>query len=643
MSFVDMFTNQKKGEYVLVEEKLPASVHKRSSKSIVAAFVVFAACAVLSIGSGFRKWYPTDIATDWPLKASRQGQRVDYNLTLSQSWRNPDGGHWRPLFVGNSESPFATINCNEGDTLHIHIQNDLGFPTQLHWVGVNHGSATWNDGSAGVTAYPILPRANWTSVIRTEGQWGLKWYLDHVSTPSVDGNYGTIWIRPAADRMRPYHLISSCKHEQQAMLDAEGKPAHVVMYNYQHREMPGLLAQLQGEGYDPYCFQSVLINGKGRVHCRPAEVTALNGKSIDSHGCVYQPSGAIGYGQCEPSNGDYEIIETENRRWMMMNFVNPGLEHPWRVSIDNHKMWIIANDGGFVQPQEVDIIQVTNAERVTVMVRLDQEAADYPIRFHALSDLQSLQGYAILRYPHRRIGQRLGEPYPEPKQENSIMALSGSPIGKAVLEDKSTLHPYPAQQPPEHADITLRFKATGAPDPYNPYITNCSLNGTSWQIFRGLMHPMYLDPNQALPDAPDPAVRNLPLGSVVDIVLENDLPVDLPMYKHNKALFLLGSGEGKFGEADVAAAASKGSKSFNLKNPPLGSVHELPASGWMALRWKITEPAATMFHVFRVRYFVLGMQVPLFEGDDYLPEVPERVKNMPHVELEIPEHMGIFD
>jgi hypothetical protein len=96
------------------------------------------------------------------------------------------------------------------------------------------------------------------------------------------------------------------------------------MYNYQHREMPGLLAQLQGEGYDPYCFQSVLINGKGRVHCRPEAVTALNGKAVDSHGCILQPSGAIGYGQCEPSRGQYEIIETENRRWMMMNFVNPG-------------------------------------------------------------------------------------------------------------------------------------------------------------------------------------------------------------------------------------------------------------------------------------------------------------------------------
>lgn len=73
--------------------------------------------------------------------------------------------------------------------------------------------------------------------------------------------YGTIWIRPSAERERPYHLISEDPLDQQAMMDAEENPAQMTAYNYQHREMPGLLAQLQKEGYDPYCFHSVLING----------------------------------------------------------------------------------------------------------------------------------------------------------------------------------------------------------------------------------------------------------------------------------------------------------------------------------------------------------------------------------------------
>lgn len=42
------------------------------------------------------------------------------------------------------------------------------------------------------------------------------------------------------------------------------------------------------------------------------------------------------------------------------------------------------------------------------MVKLDQEPNDYAIRFHALSRLQFLQGYAILRYPVSRHKKTLG-------------------------------------------------------------------------------------------------------------------------------------------------------------------------------------------------------------------------------------------
>lgn len=79
------------------------------------------------------------------------------------------------------------------------------------------------------------------------------------------------------------------------------------------------------------------------------------------------------------------------------------------------------------------------------------------------------------------------------------------------------------------------------------------------------------------------------------------------MYKHNKPTFHIGSGSGPFEHDTVGAAFKAKPSAFNLKNPPLGFLHELPASGWLAQRWKITEPAATMYHVFRVRYFVLGM------------------------------------
>lgn len=231
----------------------------------------------------------------------------------------------------------------------------------------------------------------------------------------------------------------------------------------------------------------------------------------------------------------------------------------------------------------------------------------------------------------------------QPDQALSSMHLDGTPKEGAVLEDKLAQHPYPPQPPPQNADITLHFTATGAPDPYNPFVTNCSLNGVPWQIFRALMDPLILDPKREMPGR-NPAVKDLPVGSVVDIIVENDLPVALPMYKHNDPTFLLGSGDTKFKWDDVGHAAESQPDAINLHNPPLGYLHELPANGWLAVRWKITQPAMTMFHVFRVRYFVLGMQVPLYEGDDAWPDVPDWVGKRPHVEVdEVPGHGGIFD
>lgn len=116
------------------------------------------------------------------------------------------------------------------------------------------------------------------------------------------------------------------------------------------------------------------------------------------------------------------------------------------------------------------------------------------------------------------------------------------------------------------------------------------------------------------------------------------------MYKHNDPTYFLGSrADEKFPWANVAEAQKEQPQLFNLENPPLGYLHELPAGGWLAVRWKITQPAMTMFHAFRVRYFVLGMQVPMFEGDDHWPEFPREILDQPHVEFDLPEHMGLFD
>lgn len=83
----------------------------------------------------------------------------------------------------------------------------------------------------------------------------------------------------------------------------------------------------------------------------------------------------------------------------MLNILNMGFEHAIRFSIDDHKMWIVANDGGFVKPKLVDVLYITNGARYTILIKLDQEGADYAMRLVSTSTHQNLYGYSILRYP----------------------------------------------------------------------------------------------------------------------------------------------------------------------------------------------------------------------------------------------------
>ncbi|KAI5365995.1 putative cupredoxin, multicopper oxidase [Septoria linicola] len=135
--------------------------------------------------------------------------------------------------------------------------------------------------------------------------------------------------------------------------------------------------------------------------------------------------------------------------------------------------------------------------------------------------------------------------------------------------------------------------------------------------------PQYSD----IPSAEQTQRRLISYNSVIDIILENDLPVDLPFYKHNDATFKLGSGSGRYPHSTVAEGLSNSSTSKlpNIENPTYGYMHELPAGGWMALRWKITKPAATMFTVYKASRIDGGLQIWLEFRNDRMHRVRKRL------------------
>ncbi|KAJ0142805.1 Uncharacterized protein HZ326_14374 [Fusarium oxysporum f. sp. albedinis] len=527
-----------------------------------------------------------------------------YYLETGVKWMNPDGGRWRVMFTCNGQTPY----------------------TSRSGIGHKQTVGSWNNGTAGLSQFPTLPRSNWTNAYDTSGSWGLNWFIDHTTTASADGLAGALYIAPSLDRPRPYHLITNDTLELRQINQAEREIQHLIIQSHQHRDTVWKLLRMRAEGSEYYCYDSILVNGNGRVHCRQPEYDHIKGQKLDQKGCI-QPPG-LPDETCKQSLADYEVIETQGRRYMMLNLMSIGFEHSVKVSIDHHKKIFVANNAGFIVPEEADVLHIPSASRVTILVRLDAEPGDYAIRISSTSVLQNLHGYAVLRYPvcAKRLPQ-YGEPMALPSVAPGLVCVlpDGGTQPNCSTAEGQLLPPYPPQPPPsagkQHlgkADFTFRLSAGSQRSKTEKYVPEYFLNEKPWQLYHGSMLPLLFHaPNETLVK---PIIGNLPLGSVVDLIIENQINETIPLYKHGDP-----------------------SKSLNLQDPALVIVHDLPALGWSVLRFKVTSQQATIIHAAKLRYFALGMSAPILEGitEDTPIKVPESVLNRPHVEFK-PAHDGIF-
>ncbi|KAK1958708.1 multicopper oxidase [Colletotrichum sublineola] len=534
-----------------------------------------------------------------------------YNLTIGARWMNLDGGFWRGILVCNGETPCPTLFAEEGDVLELNVHNDLFAQTSIHWSGMNHRSrfGFHNDGTGGLNQYGLLQRGNFTHWYDTTGHWGLNWYADHTGVGIMDGAHGVAYIAPSPSRPRPYRRITSSPTELALIQEAERNIQHLLVWNYYRRDAGWRVLELRGEGTNLNCYDSILVNSKGRRHCRHPDYSHLGGKRLDESGCVIE-AGNDGI-QCSPTQADYEIIETHGKPWIMLNILNIGFEHAVHFSIDDHQMWIVANDGGFVDPKRVDVLYVTNGARYTVLVKLDREGADYSMRLASTSTHQNLHGYAILRYPALRYPEHGAPMIIQNPQSGSPPCVNpdGSIHASCNTTAPSTLAPHPPLPPPP-ANRTLHFRIDHQPSRYEEHITEYYLNQKPYQLYHSQMSPLlFLDNLTAIQP---PIVGDLPWGTIVDVIVQNTIDDTMPLYKHGDPMFLLGSKANATWKWDTVQDALKaGIKDLDLKQPALQLVHDVPPLGWAVLRWKIQVQGATMIHSNKFKYYAVSVSNPM--------------------------------
>ncbi|KAK8080219.1 hypothetical protein PG997_008037 [Apiospora hydei] len=566
-----------------------------------------------------------------------------YNVTIGARWMNlGQWGYWRGILVCNGETPCPTLYSEEGDVVELNVHNDLFSQVSIHWSGMDHRRfGFWNDGTGGLNQYGLFQRSNFTSRYDTTGHWGLNWYADHTGVGIIDGAHGVAYIAPSTSRPRPYHRITSSPTELALIHEAERNIQHMLVWNYYRRDVGWRILELKGEGTNLNCYDSILVNSKGRRHCRHPDYPTLNGLKLDESGCAIE-SGNEGV-PCTPTEADYEIIETHGRPWIMLNVLNIGFEHAVRFTIDNHKIWIVANDGGFVEPQLVDVLYISNGVRYTILVKLDQEGADYAMRLVSTSTKQNLQGYSILRYPALRYPLHGAPMTIPPPRGGSVPCVypDGTMHATCTTTSVASLRPYPPSAPPRVSNKTLHFEIGSVPSKYEPHITEWYLNQKPYQLYRAQMSPHLFRAN--VTDVEPPVVGDLPWGTTVDVVVQNTANDTMPLYKHGEPMYLLGArGDAKW-EWDTVEDALRAGVELEVETSAKQLVHEVPPLGWAVFRWQIRVRGATMMHSNKFKYYAMGMAAPLLEGMDssMLDEVPDHAKMLPHVEF-TPTNDGVF-
>lgn len=207
--------------------------------------------------------------------------------------------------------------------------------------------------------------------------------------------------------------------------------------------------------------------------------------------------------------------------------------------------------------------------------------------------------------------------FPAPASPKDVCLLADtSTKPHCKTTDGQFVPPFPSKPPPasdkkhpERADFTFRLSAGSQPSLTEPKVPEFNLNEKPWQLFHGSMTPLLFHRLGRDEELDKPIISGMPVGSVVDLIIENQINDTIRLYKHGDPAWLLGSSSGQpFREEsveDAIIAAGNSHTSLNLHNPALVTVHDLPPLGWSVLRFQVTSKAANMLHSAKLRNFLV--------------------------------------
>ncbi|WVQ79588.1 hypothetical protein IAT38_001688 [Cryptococcus sp. DSM 104549] len=471
----------------------------------------------------------------------------EYTWTLGKATASPDG-YEREVYSINGVFPAPLIEANTGDTIIVHVTNDLDEGQSIHWHGMYQNGTVHMDGVPGITQCPIPAGSSFTYNFTVTGQYGTYWYHSHYSNSMADGLWGPLVIHSLDEplqRGRDYDVDQL-----------------VLVTDWMHDESDVIVAALRtSDGYRgsgaPPQGDAVLINGVGQ-NCS---------NTADDSIC---------------SNPAPPEIQLPINSTVRLRIISTASHNFLRVSLDSHPFEVVEVDATPVNSVSLHEVSVAPGERFSVLINTTEGAEGDAFWLRANTALSCLGGGFT----------QTALAVPETSAWNDLGGDRDACVG---MDEQYSFTPSISKAAPIAAYQTsiLDSKRGTFTDVYGESFAGFGFNGISYQnqIYNPLLSIVQEGGSCNASLVASVTFSEIGQGTIIINNLDNG--ISHPYHLHGSEFQLIGRGTGSV-TADEFDALS--ADALVLDNPIRKDTLWIQGGSWAALRIVTDNPGVWAVH-----------------------------------------------
>ncbi|KAI9272916.1 multicopper oxidase-domain-containing protein [Phascolomyces articulosus] len=485
--------------------------------------------------------------------------RVELNWDITYTTANPDGLMERRVIGVNGKWPPPPVEVTIGDTLVINVHNSLDQPTALHAHGMFQNNTGYMDGASMVTQCPIPPGYDFTYEFNIT-QHGSYWIHSHFMGQYMDG-------------LRTPFILHNTNETYQYDYDQT-----ITLVDWYHAESPEGLATFLNEN-----------NPTG------AEPIPDSGFMLD--------------------NANASLTFTPGKTYRL-RLINMSGFVTYFFSIDGHSMEVIEVDGIEVQRHPVDVVNLSAAQRVSVLVTAQNETS-LNYYMHADMDVDMLD-----KIPPE-LKSNITTPIYYDQTHSNFAPVQDVGYNNTSFDET-------ALQPVEVMD---------AVDPDEVISLSIDFAVTTDGINRGMFNDLpYLPPkvptintllsqgqNALSPEVygPQTITHIFKHLDMIQLVLNNKDGNTHPFHLHGHVFQIVGKGDGYYD--------NNSSIPLNTTNPMRRDTIQVPGEGFAIVRFRADNPGIWFFHCHIEWHLETGLAATFVEAPDVAQQrmqIPSSMNDM---------------